>query len=139
MICGLYQAAPALAEKGVHVASLDEKPGIQALEDAHPRVVMKPGHLEKREFEYIRHGTQCLLASMDVATGSILAAHISATRKEEDFLNLVRATVEAAPEARWYLVVDNLNSHQSASLVEWVADQLEFDADLGTKAQRGVL
>lgn len=139
VICGLYQAAPALAETGACVASLDEKPGIQALEDASARVPMVPGQIEKREFEYRRRGTQCLLASMDVATGSILAAHVGPTRTEDDYLELVRATVETAPRARWYLVADNLNTHQSASLVEWVADQLDVDVDLGKKGQRGIL
>lgn len=139
LICGLYQAAPTLADKGVRVASLDEKPGIQALEDAHERIPMKPGHIEKREFEYIRRGTQCLLASMDVATGSVLAAHVGPTRTEEDFVELIKATVETAPKARWYLVMDNLNTHQSASLVEWVAETLQLDVDLGKKGRRGIL
>lgn len=118
---------------------LDEKPGIQALEDAYPRVLMRPGHIEKHEFEYVRHGTQCLLASMDVATGSILAAHVGPTRTEGDFVKLVEATVETSPDARWYLVMDNLNTHQSASLVKWVAEQLELHIELGQKGQRGIL
>jgi transposase len=41
--------------------SLDEMTGIQALERTMPDIPMKPGHCVKREFEYIRHGTQTLL------------------------------------------------------------------------------
>jgi transposase len=139
VICALYQAAPHLAQKDVHVACLDEKPGIQALEDAHRRLGPAPGRLEKREFEYERHGTQCLLASFEVATGSILKAHVGPTRTEEDYLRLVQATVGNDPSAEWYLVADNLNTHQSASLVEWVAEEIGFTADLGQKGKQGIL
>lgn len=76
---------------------------------------------------------------MDVATGSILAAHVGPTRTEGDFVKLVEATVETSPDARWYLVMDNLNTHQSASLVKWVAEQLELHIELGQKGQRGIL
>lgn len=53
---------------------------------------MKPGNLEKREFEYIRHSTRCLLAAMDVASGQLLTAHVRATRTEADFVDLIAAT-----------------------------------------------
>lgn len=100
---------------------------------------MKPGSPEKREFEYIRHGTRCLLAAMDVASGQLLTAHVRATRTEADFVDLVAATVATAPTERWFLVMDNLNTHQSATLVTWVAEQLELDLDLGQKGQFGIL
>jgi hypothetical protein len=48
----------------VHVVSTDEKTGIQALEHLHPRLPpMLPGIPERREHEYERHGTRCLIAS----------------------------------------------------------------------------
>ncbi len=100
---------------------------------------MKPGSPEKREFEYIRPGTRCLLAAMDVASGQLLAAHVRATRTEVDFVDLVAATVATAPAERWFLVMDNLNTHQSATLVKWVVAQLELDLNLGPKGQSGIL
>jgi len=72
-ICQLYQEAPALLEVGERVVSTDEMTGIQALERAHPGLQAAPGHLERREFEYIRHGTRALLVRRDVALGRILA------------------------------------------------------------------
>jgi len=36
-----------------------------------PNLPMTPGRPEKSEFEYIRHGTQSLIASFNVATGRI--------------------------------------------------------------------
>jgi len=55
-ICELCAQAQALREQGVHVASADEKTGIQALERAAPTLPMLPGHVERREFEYIPPG-----------------------------------------------------------------------------------
>ena len=37
--------------------------GIQALERTMPDIPMQPGRCVQREFEYIRHGTQTLIAS----------------------------------------------------------------------------
>jgi hypothetical protein len=64
--------------------SLDEMTGIQALERTMPNLDMKPGRCEKVEFEYIRHGTQTLIASLNVATGQIDQASVGDTRTEVD-------------------------------------------------------
>jgi hypothetical protein len=68
--------------------SLDEKTGVQALERAAPDLPMKPGSYAKQEYEYIRHGTLCLLAGMDVVTGKIFP-WLNETRMEEDFAYFV--------------------------------------------------
>lgn len=57
-INNLYQQAPELAKAGERVVSTDELTGVQALERKHPGLPMQPGKVERREFEYIRHGTQ---------------------------------------------------------------------------------
>jgi len=59
-ICKVYHQAQELHEQGVHVVSVDEKTGIQALERAHSTHSMEPGKLEAVEYEYERHGTQTL-------------------------------------------------------------------------------
>jgi hypothetical protein len=84
-LCDTYQAAPVLAEQGGHVVSTDEKTGMQALERIEPTKPARPGLVERREFEYIRHGTSCLIANFDVATGRVVAPTIGPTRTEEDF------------------------------------------------------
>jgi transposase len=35
---------------------------------------MRPGKIQRREFEYIQHGTQTLIASFDVASGRVIDA-----------------------------------------------------------------
>jgi hypothetical protein len=69
-ICALYLQATDAAEQGIHTVSIDEMSGVQALERAAPSLPMKPGKIERREYEYKRHGTQCLIATFDVATSA---------------------------------------------------------------------
>ena len=88
--------------------------GIQALERTAPDQPMRPGKLQRREFEYIRHGTQTLIASFDVAQGQIATASVGDTRTEADYLNHLQQLLATDPKAsKWYLVMDCLNTHQS--------------------------
>lgn len=112
---------------------------MQALERARPTKPMKQGLPERREFEYVRHGTLCLIANLEVATGQILAPSIGPTRNDEDFVAHVARTVALAPEAGWVFVVDNLNVHQSEPLVRFVAETIGFEEDLGKKYRHGIL
>ncbi len=76
-ICAVYQAARTAAAQDVHTVSIDEMTGIQALERAAPSLPMKPGHVERREFEYVRHGTKPWIAAFDVATGEVRSKNCS--------------------------------------------------------------
>ncbi len=117
-ICALYQQAPRLAAQGEQTVSTDELTGVQALERKHPGLPLAPGKVERREFEYVRHGTRAFILSRHVVTGKILAPACGPTRTEADFLAHVQAVVATDPEAkRWHIVCDNLNIHQSESLV----------------------
>ena len=138
-VCQAYQQAQAFTQQGGHVISTDEKTGIQALERAAPTLPMKPGLVERPEYEYIRHGTQCLIANFNVATGEIVAPSIGATRTEEDFAAHIAQTIATDPEAPWIFIVDQLNTHQSETLVKLVADACRMEEDLGEKEKRGVL
>ena len=120
--------------------STDELTGVQALERKHPSLPMAPGKVERREFEYVRHGTCSFILSRDVVTGQIVAPYAGPTRTEADFLAHVQAVVATDPRAtQWHFVVDNLDTHRSASLVRWVADESDLDLDLGVKGKHGIL
>lgn len=138
-VCQVYQQARSFTQQGGHVMSTDEKTGIQALERAAPTLPMKPGLVERPEYEYIRHGTQCLIANFNVATGEIIAPSIGATRTEEDFAAHIAQTLATDPEAPWIFIVDQLNIHQSETLVRLVARACRIEEDLGEKEKRGVL
>ncbi len=96
--------------------------------------------MERREFEYIRHGTLSFILSRDVVTGQVVAPAVGATRTEADFLAHVQSVVATDPTAvRWHFVMDNLNIHLSESLVRWVAAESDLEIDLGEKGKSGIL
>jgi transposase len=137
---GLYRAAPQLTAAGERIMSTDELTGVQALERKHPGLPPAPGKVERREFEYVRHGTRALIVSRDVATGQVVAPSCGPTRTAADFLAHIQGVVATDPAAtRWHFVVDNLNTHQSEALVRYVAARSGVADDLGAKGQRGIL
>ncbi len=141
-VCEVYHQAPQLHQEGVSIVSTDEKTSIQALERKHPTKPMKPGKVELQEFEYIRHGTQCLIANFEVATGKVIAPTLGATRTEEDFANHIEQTIALNPAGKWIIIVDQLNTHKSESLVNLVIKECDIDLDdgtLGVKGKSGIL
>jgi len=119
--------------------SCDEMTGVQALERLHPCLPMLPGHVERKEFEYIRHGTQSLIANLEVATGRIIAPTIGPRRTEEDFVAHIEQTIQTDPNASWIFITDQLNTHQSETLVSLVAKYCDIQEDLGIKGKHGHL
>jgi transposase len=139
-LCTLYRAAPRLVAQGDRVVTTDELTGIQALERAHPGLPVAPGKVERREFEYVRHGTCTGILSRDVVSGQVLAPTLGPTRTEADFLAHVQGVVATDASVRqWHFVVDNLNIHQSEALVRWVAAESDLELDLGAKGKHGIL
>jgi len=129
-----------LAEQGERVVSTDELTGVQALERKHPGLPLAPGKVERREFEYMRHGTRTFILSRDVVSGQIVVPSCGPRRTEADFLAHLQAVVATAPEAtRWHIVCDRLNTHQSEALVRWVAQFSGMQEDLGIKGESGIL
>lgn len=130
-MCEQYAEAPRLHQEGTHVVSTDEKTGIQALERLAPDLPMRPGLVEHHEHEYKRHGTQCLIANFEVATGQVVEPSVEPTRTSEDFAAHIARTVAADPDAGWVFVTDQLNTHQSEPLVRLVAGEcgIELEED----------
>lgn len=135
-VCACYQAAPELyTQHHTHTVSVDEMTGVQALERAAPTLPMQRGRCERREFEYLRHGTQTLIGNFHVVTGKLIAPTIQATRTEPDFVKHIAQTVATDPKAGWVFVADQLNIHGSESLVRWVASACGLNEPLGKKRQ----
>lgn len=138
-ICDTYQQALAREALGIKTVSIDEMTGVQALERAAPTISMQPGKVERQEFEYVRHGTQTLIAGFDVATGQVKGV-IGETRTEQDFAEFLQHLFKQEPEqCQWHLVMDNLNTHCPEALVRLIAEQIGYSEDLGVKGKEGIL
>lgn len=103
----LYQQAPELAKQAQRTESLDEMTGVQALERKHPDLAMLPGKVERREFEYMRHGTLSFTCNLDVVRGELVACTVSKTRNEKDFVEHIQRRVDADPlTMKWNFICD---------------------------------
>ena len=139
-ICQVYESAGERAERGEMTFSLDEMTGIQALERKMPDLQMKSGRCVKVEFEYVRHGTQSFIATLDVAKGQIARATVADTRTEKDLEAHLNGLIEAYPDAcKYHLVMDCLNTHQSEALVRLAARLENAPLELGVKGKSGIL
>ena len=139
--CEGYANAPERAKSGERTISVDELTGVQALERKYPDLPMQPGHVLRREFEYIRHGILCWFINFDVVAGPVIEPSWGPTRTEEDALAHFQHLIASDPKAtKWRIILDNLNIHQSESLVRWVAHQEGIAAEsLGVKGKSGIL
>lgn len=137
-VCETYQqAANRHQQDGTHTICCDEMTGIQALQRIAPDKPPRPEQIAREEFEYIRHGTTTLIGNLDVVTGEMIHPSIGPTRTEADFVAHIEQTVASDPDGEWIFIVDTLNIHGSAGLVEWVAEVCGVDQPLGKKRESG--
>ncbi len=136
-ICTVYQQS---ADKAEEIAfSVDEMTGIQALERIAADLPMSCGKPLAREFEYKRHGTQTLIAAIEIATGQV-QAYCGDRRTEQDFSRFIETLIRQHRGYRVYhIVVDQLNTHKSEALVRLTAELSGLNLDLGQKGKDGIL
>ncbi len=136
-ICSVYANAATTSDE--LIISYDEMTGGQALQRIADDLPMSAGKPQAIEFEYKRHGTQTLIAGLNVATGKIIGA-CAATRTEEDLKNFIeRVVTENKGYKKYHFVGDQLNTHKSESLVCLVAALSGRTDDLGVKGKTGIL
>ena len=121
-IVELYLNALKMYERGDILLSVDEKTSIQALERKYPHKPMMSGRVELIEHEYKRHGTCCLTAGLEVATGEVMGL-LTPNRPAEVFAEFIQWICRTYAEARSiHIVMDNLNTHYHALTCQVVAD-----------------
>ncbi len=135
----MYAYTPLLQRMGAHIVSTDELTSIQALERTAPTKPLQPGLVERREFENERHGTLAAIVSVAVGTGAIIEAALGPTRTEHDCAAHIARTLAHDPEGVWVFVVDQLNIHQSVSLVDLVAEHCGLTAEVAQLRAQGGL
>jgi transposase len=141
VICDIYREAQEITERGIKLYSTDECTGIQAKERLHADQPLEKERVKRVEYEYIRHGTLSLIANFEIISGRVVSPMIRETRKEADFAEHIAKTVENEAEAAgWWFIVDQLNTHQSESLVKMVAEKEGIaENQLGVKGKSGIL
>jgi transposase len=128
-----------LRKNGYHIVSVDECTGIQALERLAPTLPQKPGKKICVESDYCRHGTCCLIAGLEIASGEIIHHYIGPTRTEKDLVAYLTAMIDIDPTGKWVFIMDNLNTHIGEGLVRLVADRCAITTELGIKGKIGIL
>lgn len=121
-IVGLYMAPPDRAM----VLCVDEKSQIQALDRTMPLLPMRPGQVERRTHDYVRHGTTSLFAALDVKTGAVIGECHRRHRAQEfrQFLQTINASVPEDLEL--HLVLDNLSTHKTPAIKRWLLKHPRF-------------
>ena len=104
-----------------HVICLDEKTGMQALERRYPDLAMRPGRPVRREFEYVRHGTLCLMGAYDVRARKLFG-FVSEDHDSDTFVALLDVVDQSYPEGRGHLVCDNLSAHDTDEVHDWLEE-----------------
>ncbi|VAW48206.1 Transposase [hydrothermal vent metagenome] len=113
--------------------------GIQALERIAKDLPMSPNKPLAREFEYKRNGTQTLIAGINIALGKVQAI-CQDTRTEKDFAHYIKYLIsENKGYKTYHIVLDQLNTHKSETLVRLVAEHDNIKQDLGIKGKEGIL
>jgi hypothetical protein len=136
---GSHQAPERRARAPLHTRSVDELTGIQAVERIARTQPMQPGQAERRAVEDQRHGTPCLIGTVEGATGAVRAPTVPQPRTAADCVRPIAAAVATDPEAGWIVSADNLTIQGSASLVCYVAAACGMEEDRGKQGKRGVL
>jgi transposase len=121
-IVGLYMAPPDRAL----VLCVDEKSQIQALDRTQPLLPMRPGQLERRTHDYVRHGTTSLFAALDVATGKVIGRCFRRHRAREfrNFLDTIEQNVPAGLDV--HLILDNYSTHKTPLIQRWLLKRPRF-------------
>jgi len=121
-IVGLYLNPP---ERAL-VLCVDEKSQIQALERTAPLLPMRPGQIERRAHDYLRHGTTTLFAALDTKTGRVIGdlhrRHRSAEFRK--FLDTIEANVPADLDV--HLIMDNYGTHKTSPIQRWLLKRPRF-------------
>ena len=114
-VVGLYMNPP----QNALVLCMDEKTGIQALDRTQTVLPLRSGKPRLWSNEYVRHGTQTMLAAIEIETGKA-TTWVNKTRKAADFVTFMDQVVSEYPGQRLCVVMDNLNTHKGKLAQEWL-------------------
>ncbi len=121
-VCALYLHPPA----DTVLLSVDEKTAMQATSRKRPTRRVRAGQVERREFEYVCHGTVSLMAAMDVITGTVYPKIIKRNDSDTFIEFFTELAQRVDPSKKIHLILDNGSSHTSAQTRKWLAEHPRF-------------
>jgi transposase len=121
-VVGLYHNPP---DRAV-VLCVDEKSGTQALDRSQPVLPMMPGMPERRSHDYARYGTTSLFAAFNITDGTVISSLHRRHRAVEFRKFLVRIDKAVPADLDVHLICDNLATHKTAAIQEWLARHPRF-------------
>jgi transposase len=99
---------------------------IQALDRTAPLLPMRPGQIERRTHDYVRHGTTSLFAALDAKSGEVIGKTQRRHRSVEfrRFLDTIEENVPADLDI--HLILDNYGTHKTQLIRDWAAKRPRF-------------
>ena len=109
----------------VITVSVDEKPGVQAINTVAPDLPPKPKQFPSvgRDYEYKRLGTVSILAALDLHSGKILA-QVHDRHRSREFIELLKELDAYYPAASTIrIILDNHSAHISKETMKYLASR----------------
>src|SRR5262249_36102942 len=121
-IVGLYLNPP----DNALVLCVDEKSQIQALDRTQPLLPMRPGQIERRTHDYVRHGTTSLFAALEVKTGTVIG-DLHGRHRSIEFRKFLDTIDDQVPkELDLHLILDNYGTHKTPAIHRWLVKRPRF-------------
>lgn len=105
--------------------SVDEKPGVQAIQNIASDLPPRPGKHKSvgRDYEYKRLGTVSILAALDLHDGKIIA-QVHDRHRSREFIELLKELdAHYHPECTIRVVLDNHSAHISKETMKYLASR----------------
>ncbi len=87
---------------------------------------LRPGQVERRTHDYVRHGTTSLFAALEVRTGAVLAECHPRHRAREFRKFLDRIDESVPSELDIHLILDNNGTHKTQVIRRWLAKRPRY-------------
>ena len=121
-VVGLYLDPP---ERAL-VLCVDEKSQIQALDRSQPLLPLLPGTPARMSHDYKRHGTTCLFAALDLASGKVIG-DLQARHRAIEFKKILDQLDREVPaELDVHLILDNYATHKTPTITRWLLRHPRF-------------
>jgi transposase len=107
----------------VITVSVDEKPGVQAIQNIAPDILPDPEKQSRimRDYEYKRLGTLSILAALDLHSGHVIA-QVHDRHRSSEFISLLKEIADHYPAGSTIrIILDNHSAHISKETMKYLA------------------